>query len=263
MNKIGFGTYKLNNDIAYNTIIKALELGYRHFDTAELYKNEKEIGLATQDYINNNENININDIFITTKIWRKTLKKGYMEIKSSVLRSIEYLGKIDLLLLHTPDNIIDSWDSLSQLKEEFPNKILNIGVSNFNIENLQIISDNFNEYPSYNQIEVHPYCTRNKLIEFCNLHNINVIAHSSLLRLKYKQFNSGLLTDLSLKYNISIPSLLLAWALNKGFHVIPQSCNELHMIENLNVVNISINYEDMDKLDKLNKNFYLYTKYHD
>lgn len=252
---IGFGTYKLDKNTTYQMVKQALQIGYRHIDTANLYQNEIQVGQAIKD-----SGVNRKEIFITTKISINHIKKGdngiFLSIRESLLKlDVEY---IDLILLHGPvkNKIISSWKMLERilLGEIMDIKILNIGVSNYNIDNLKIILDNCKIKPLVNQIEINLYLQRAELYNFCVEHDIQIISHTSLIR--RLKFNCEKLESLSKKYNLSKSNILLLWLLNKNIKIIPSTTNYVHLIENFN-----IQYKILDNLEEFDENFSLFPQY--
>ncbi len=257
---IGFGTYCLKGEIGYNSTLFALKNGYTHIDTASLYDNELEIGKAIID-----SNIKRENIWITTKINMKDIKKGKETMYNSILNSLAKLNTeyIDLVLLHGPVDkcLIESWTILEDIMLELKNKIRFIGVSNYDVRHLNLILSNCKIKPYANQIEISPYLNRNSLIELCNKHKIIVVAHTSLT--KTKKFNDSKLENISLKTNISKPLILLAWALEHNMIVLPRSSNPDHIKENLECLNVKLDSNIMNELNKfyIEDSFRLYGQF--
>lgn len=223
---IGFGTYQLSN--TYENVLQALQLGYRHIDTATLYKNEAHVGQAIRD-----SGINRSEIFITTKISLRDIKKN--KIKEAVDYCLTTLNceYIDLMLLHAPvlsNNLINikAYQELCLIKDLLVNKIRYIGVSNYN--KTQLLSINHLPKPYANQIEVTPFCRKLETVTYCKENNIKIIAHSSLYYLKeYEKIE-----ELQ-QYNIA--NIMLSWAIHNSYCIIPKSTNKKHMSSNLTLSN--------------------------
>lgn len=262
--KLGFGTYKLKGKILYDVLNNALALGYRHIDTASLYRNEEIIGNVLME-----NKIKREEIFLTTKISLKDIKKGKNGILNSIEKSLKKLQVeyIDLLLFHAPIddlNIINiNWKLLEEICmnhiPKLKDKIKNIGVSNYNINHLQSILNDCKIKPFCNQIEISPFLTRDNLVSFCNQNNIKIIAHSSLT--KGTKFNDNKLMNLSIKYNLNIPLLLLCWAKYKNFILIPRTSNIDHVLQNLDCLKINLSTEAIKELDELNENYSTHPKF--
>jgi diketogulonate reductase-like aldo/keto reductase len=236
---IGFGTYRLKLDIALTSVIAALKTGYRHIDTAALYKNEKEIGLAIKE-----SGLN---------------RKGRDVIHKSILNSLEQIDTdyLDLVLLHGPtDDLTDSWQALEDviLGNVIPllNKVRFIGVSNYGIIHLETVMKICKIKPYANQFEISPYLCRDDLLNFCLRNNIVPVGHTNLI--KGEKFDDLQLDQLSQECGISKPLLLLAWALNKGLVVLPRSSVPDHIRENIECLNIKLTDKIMEELDKFHIN---------
>lgn len=257
--KLGIGTYKIGKTDVYNIVKKALKMGYRHIDTASLYRNEVEIGKAIND-----SGVHRKDIFITTKIWIRDIRKGRNGIIKSINKSLKNLNTnyIDAVLLHIPlkEQIKESWLVLEDIYRgkviELKGKIIFIGVSNYNINELKIIIEQCTIKPYINQIELSPFFQRRKLVQYCNKNNINIVAHTSLIR--GMKFEYPIIKELSQKYKTTPAIIFLKWALMKGFSIIPGTKNPKHLIENMDVDNIKIETVDINKLDDIKETFYLF-----
>lgn len=256
---LGFGTYKLQGDIGYDCILFALKQGYNHIDTATLYHNEYEIGRAIKE-----SKILRNELWITTKVQPRDISKGIDAIYNSISNSLKQLDTeyLDLVLLHGPvrNCLVKSWHALEEIilgnVEKFKDKVRFIGVSNYDIDHLEIILKNCRIKPYVNQIEVNPYLNRDHLIEHCNKNEIKVVAHTSLI--KGHKFDDYKLNEISEELGISKPLLLLGWALNKGMIVLPRSSNPDHIKENMKCLNIGLNENTMHMLNELNSGYCLY-----
>lgn len=254
---IGFGTYQLKQTTAYTSTLHALKAGYRHIDTAVLYKNEQYIGQAIID-----SKIDRSELFITTKVHINDMNKGHDEIVSAFENSLKDLqtSYVNLLLLHSPSKIIEkNWKTLEYLYDQ--KKCLMIGISNFDIDSLQIIFDNkeTNIYPMVNQIEISPFLKREKLVKYCKEKNIIIVAHSSLTR--GNKLNNKLITNLAKKYDISPANLLIKWALDNNYVVLPRSSNPDHIIENISKLDIKLLKDDIYLLNNIKEDYSLFPKY--
>ena len=244
---IGFGTYKLGNeDQTIDSIKDALNLGYRHIDTASFYGNEKFIGKAI-----NESKIKREDLFITTKLWQDS--HGYDNTIKAFYDSIEKLGVdyLDLYLIHWPtEENSETWRALEDLYDE--GKIKSIGVCNFKIGHLEDLKKTARIMPMVNQIEVHPGYTKKETIEYCIKNNIQVVAWSPMMRGKLS--NNDKMIYLSKKYNKSITQIILRWHIQNSIIPIPKSSNKSRMKENIDIFDFSIDFEDLKIIDSLNIN---------
>ncbi len=245
--KLGFGTYKLRGDVAFKSTLCALRHDYTHIDTANLYRNEEEIGKAIKE-----SRIERCKLWITTKIQVKDIRKGKDAMLESINNSLSQLGVeyLDLVLLHGPaDEMIEStWKFLEEIVlNDLKGKIRFIGVSNYGIKHLEIVLKDCKIKPYTNQIEVNPYYQRNKLRSYCQENGIIVTAYSSLI--KGEKFSDTKLEELSQNTKISKPLLLLVWAVDKDMIVLPRSSKEEHIIENMKCLDITLDKKVIQELD--------------
>jgi len=244
----GFGVYLINEEEeGYNSINKALEVGYRSFDTAQLYENEKLIGKILSE-----SGMKRSELFITTKV--ADLKQGY----DSTLRSVEQslkdlrLDQIDLLLIHWPSkkHFFETWSALEKLYNE---KIIRaIGVSNYEIHHLEELTSKSTIMPVINQVECHPYLTQQLLNDYLEKQNIAFEAWSPLGRGAI--LNDIVVKKIANKYNKSIAQIVIRWHLQKGNIVIPKSITQHRIEENARVYDFSLNDNEIKVIDSLNKN---------
>lgn len=244
---IGFGTSLVTGDECTQIIKKAIEVGYRHIDTASAYENEVEIGNAIRQ-----SKIDRKELFVTSKVWKDAM--GYENTLKSFEKSLENLGLeyIDLFLIHWPNNKdnklnIDTWKALETLYKQ--GKIKAIGVSNFLKHHLEALLPNCEILPMINQIEFHPGLMREETIEFCKEKNIVVEAWAPLG--KGKMLNNETLNDIAKKYNKSTAQLCLKWCLQNNVIPLPKSGNEIRMKENLELFDFEITEEDMKTINSM------------
>lgn len=249
--KIGVGVFQLEGKTCYDAIKIALEAGYRHIDTAQIYGNEKEVGQAIVD-----SKIPREEIFITTKIWMENLGKD--KFISSLRESLEKLQTdyVDLLLIHWPlkDNSIPMEEYLGELKKAKDLGLTrNIGVSNFTLAQLkQAISILGTQEIFTNQIEIHPYLQNSALVDFCQSHGILVSAYMPLA--KGEVIKDPILQTIAEKYQISTAAVALAWLLHKNIVTFPSSTSKEHSVANLEALNLQLRKEDIEQINQINKN---------
>lgn len=245
--KIGFGTSLIEGQKCIETIKNALQVGYRHIDTAAVYNNEKEIGQAIKE-----SSINRKELFVTSKVWKdsmgyeNTLKSFYSSLKNL---DLEY---IDLFLIHWPKNNdiqtnIDTWRALEKIYRD--GKAKAIGVSNFLKRHMEIIINNSNILPAVNQIEFHPGLIRTETIEFCKKNNIVIEAWAPLG--KGKMLSNEKLQEIAKKYNKSVAQICLKWCLQNGVLPLPKSENIERMKQNLNLFDFTISKEDVSIINNM------------
>jgi diketogulonate reductase-like aldo/keto reductase len=254
MTFVGYGTYRLTPEEAYNMVTDAVKNGYRAIDTAQLYKNEKAVGQAIID-----TQIDRDKIFITTKIVTKKIYKGKDAMEKSIIASLENLKThIDLLLLHGYVGRASAWSDLEELQQKYSTQIHYIGVSNYSYEQLSELLGICKQKPYANQIEYSPFYTRPELIKLCRDNNILVIGHSIFCQ-NQKDYNIDSLNTLSDKYKCSIYQIIIKWCLMKNISVVFGTPYKENLIENLKL-DFCLEDRDIDIIDGLNENFHLYPR---
>ena len=226
--QIGFGTYRLHKK-THDSVVNAIKIGYRHIDTAPLYKNEAEVGTTLSEC-----GVDRKHIFVTTKISRKELETN--KLVESICDSLKKINTdyIDLLLLHEPIDFEKNWGILCDYYETKGRGVVrNIGVSNFNKTQINTISGR--HIPYCNQIELNPFLHRDDLVESCRQKNIKIVAHSPLA--KGEKMDNKILNDVAEKYDISPAQAMLKWNYEQGNIVIPRSSNPEHIKENFSFLN--------------------------
>ncbi|CAG8578618.1 26948_t:CDS:2 [Dentiscutata erythropus] len=229
-------------EIAQNVVLWALEAGYRLIDTGSLYGNEEDIGIGIIK-----SGIPRDQIFITTKIQDEDCE-GYEQTLKAADSSLSKLqtSYIDLLLLHTPkcgpQKRAECFRALQELVKQ--GKVKSIGVSNYEVKHLkELIDSNPETIPAVNQIEIHPWNTRNDIVTYCAKHNIVMEAFAPLA--KGKRLNDHVIIKIAEKYNKSTAQILIRWCLQNNFIPLPKSVNKEHIIENTKAFDFEIEKEDM------------------
>jgi diketogulonate reductase-like aldo/keto reductase len=241
-------------ETTYKAVLQALRMGYRHIDTAALYRNEEDVGRAVRD-----SQIPREEIFVTTKLWNLSLKDGedgYTFAKAEAAKSLEKLniGYIDLYLIHSPHNPserMEMWRAMEELVGE--GTVRSIGVSNYGVHHIQEVLEQGTIPPAVNQIELHPFLLRDEIAEFCAFNTIRVEAYSPLA--KAQKFGHPVLLAMAKKYNKSEAQILIRWSLQRGYIALPKSVNPGRIKENANVFNFGLNEKDMAALDGLDEHF--------
>ena len=245
---IGFGTYKSGDDEETAKIIKnALNLGYKMIDTASFYNNEVGIGNGIKE-----SDIDRKDIFIVTKLWNDD--HGYDNTIEAFNKSLNNLqvDYIDLYLIHWPNKLnAETWRAFEHLYET--GKVKAIGVCNFKVEHLEELKKTAKIMPMVNQVEIHPFSTKNNIINYCKDNNIKVVAWSPISR--GRVLSNELMIDLSQKYKKSIVQIVLRWHMQKGVIPIPKSSNENRIKENIHIFDFEISSEDMKAIDSLDEGY--------
>jgi methylglyoxal/glyoxal reductase len=244
---LGLGVYQTPPGRATKNAVKsALNVGYRHIDTARIYGNEEDVGEAVRE-----SNLPRGDLFITTKLWNSD--QGYDSTLCACEVSLKRLGLdyLDLYLIHFPVPEVrnESWKAMATLLKK--GKCRAIGVSNFTIRHLEGLLNKSEVTPSVNQVEFHPFLYQKQLLEFCQKKRIQVEAYSPLAR--GERFKNPTIASFATKYSKTPAQLMLRWGLQHGLVVIPKSATEERIRENSQIFDFEISAVDMKTLDSLNE----------
>lgn len=247
--QLGFGTFKIvEQQEANNAVMTALNNGYRSFDTAQLYNNEKILGEAFV-----NSGVARQELFLTTKV--SNLNQGYEQTLKSFEQSLKDLQTdyLDLFLVHWPlkNHFFDTWKAIEQLYET--KMVRAIGVCNFHQSHFELLKTRANIKPMINQIEIHPYLVQKELIEYLNKEQIAIEAWSPLARGRVVE--EPLLINIGQKYQKSSSQVTLRWHVQKDLIVIPKSVNPLRIAENMQIFNFELTDTEMQQIDSLNEDF--------
>lgn len=248
MPQIGLGTFKVqDNEDIVNSVKWALEAGYRHIDTAAIYRNEDGVGKGIKA-----SGVPREEIFVTTKVWNSD--QGYENTLAAFETSLKKLELeyIDLYLVHWPNEepCMDTWKAMEKLYKD--GRVKAIGVSNFEIDHLQKLLDNCEIKPVINQVELHPQFPQDELREFCKNNNIAVESWGPLMQGKI--FDLPLMKDLSEKYGKSIAQIALRWQYQLGIVIIPKSIKKERIVSNVDIFDFEISAEDMKRIESLKGN---------
>jgi 2,5-diketo-D-gluconate reductase B len=240
--RIGFGTYKLTGADGQKAIEEALAIGYRHLDTARMYKNEEEVGKAIA-----NSGIAREDIFITTKVWPTEFSNVVAAAEDS-LRKLK-VDRVDLLLLHWPSDPESNKTAVAALNDIVRNGYArSVGVSNFNIEQLELARP---EAPIIcNQVEYHPYLSQAKLLAYLREYDMFLAAYRPLAIGKVATDET--LLAIGDKYKKSAGQVTLRWMMQQDSVVaLPKSSHKDRIIENLDIFDFELSEEEMTAINAL------------
>jgi methylglyoxal/glyoxal reductase len=244
---LGLGVYQSPpGQITQSAVSAALDIGYRHVDTARIYDNESDVGKALKQ-----TRTARNEIFVTTKLWNSD--QGYDSTLRACKESLRRLGvsSLDLYLIHWPVPKLrtESWKAMSELLKN--GKCRAIGVSNFTIEHLEELLENTDVVPVVNQVEFHPFLYQKKLMEYCRNKGIQLEAYAPLTR--GERLNHPVVLEVARGHSKTPAQVLIRWSLQHGNVVIPKSVKPERIRENSKIFDFNISDLDMRKLDSLNE----------
>jgi len=237
---IGFGVWQVPDDVVVDATVKALEVGYRHIDTAYLYHNERGVGEALR-----RSGLDRDDVFVTTKVWNTD--HGYDQTLRAFDKSTGLLGidEVDLYLIHWPtparDVYLDSWRALIRLREE--GRARSIGVSNFHDAHLRKIIDETGVIPAINQIELHPWLPQTELRDIDARLGIKTEAWSPLG--SGRLIDDPVIAEVSAKHGKSPAQVMVRWSIQLGNIVLPKSVTPARIEQNIDVFDFQLDDADM------------------
>lgn len=240
---LGLGTWQNTGPQCAETVRNALELGYRHVDTAQMYGNEAEVGegLAAAD-------VHREDIFLTTKIWRSNLRRD--DALSSVRVSLSKLGVdvVDLLLIHWPHPLVPVEETLGAMEElRDEGLVRHLGVSNFTAAQLQEAIRAANAPLITDQVLYHPYKDRSDLRSVCAEHDVALTAYSPLGR--GAVLSDETLVDIGARHDKCAAQVALRWLIQQdGVVAIPKATGRDHLAANLGIFDFSLSATEMEQI---------------
>jgi 2,5-diketo-D-gluconate reductase A len=243
--QIGFGLWKVLED-TQKVVEDALEVGYRHLDTAAVYGNEREVGAAIAA-----SGIDRSELFVTTKVWNSDQGRTVEAFEES----LDKLGldHVDLYLVHWPvptqGLFLQAWSDLEKLHAD--GRARAIGVSNFLVEHLEELARNSTVKPAVNQIEVHPQNSETALRRYCAEQGIAVQAYSPFAR--GELVADPALAEIAAVHGVSIPQVILRWHVQLGNVPLPKTVTRSRMEQNLDVFGFALTDEQMAYVDGLDQ----------
>lgn len=247
MPQLGYGVYQVTQDECERCVRDALEVGYRHVDTAQSYFNEEQVGSALAA-----SGIARSDIWLTTKVWLEHYGKG--ATRASIEESLRKLKTdyLDLVLLHQPfGDVFGAWSDLAKLYEE--GKIRALGISNFYTDRMVEFCE-FNEtgvVPMVNQMERHPLNQNTELMEWEHKYNIVSEAWAPFGEGRGGLFQNEVLAKIGTAHGKTTAQIMLRWNLQRGVAVIPKSVHRERMIQNLDVFDFELTSDEMAQIAAL------------
>lgn len=244
----GFGVFQVPEAICEQTVMDALQAGYRLIDTASSYQNEEAVGRAIR-----NSGIPREELFVTTKAYIQQM--GYENTRKAFEESLEKLGLsyLDLYLIHMPfGDYYGSWRALEDLYRE--GSVRAIGVCNFLPDRLLDLSYNADIQPQINQIERHPHYQRQEDLALMKELGVQPQAWAPFAEGLKGMFTEPVLAEIAKKHGKTAAQVILRWNVQQGVIVIPKSVHRERMEENLNIWDFSLDEEDMAAIATLDKN---------
>ena len=245
---LGFGTYGVNR---VDTLLAAIDCGYRLFDTAQMYGNEKEVGIAIREAITK-RGIKREEFFITTKLSSNMSFEGAKKGIESSLKALD-LGYIDLLLIHEP--YAQAKDMYRAMQEAYKEgKIKALGISSFTPKVFSEFMKSCEVLSAVNQCETHIYCQQRALIEAMKPYKTILESWSPFVAGKSGFFDNPILVQIAQKYNKNVAQVALRFLVQQGIVAIPKASNPKHMQENIAIFDFSLSVADMKAIRSLDTN---------
>jgi 2,5-diketo-D-gluconate reductase A len=248
--QLGLGVYQLDPSDTEKTVSLALEIGYRHIDTAQMYKNEAEVGSAVAA-----SGLDRGGIFLTSKLNNSFHKPD--DAKRAFNETLEKLKTdyIDLFLIHWPlpslydGDYVATWKVLESFKKDGLAK--SVGVSNFNVVHLEKLAENCELKPSINQIELHPYFQNQEVASYDSTHDIATESWSPIAQ--GDVLDDPIISTIADEVGKTAAQVVLRWHIQLGYIVFPKSATPERIKENFDIFDFELTSEQMEKIKQLNK----------
>lgn len=243
---LGYGTWKLAGADCVRGVGMALTNGYRHIDTAQIYENEEEVGTAIK-----NGGVARENIFLTTKVWMTSVDDGALQ--KSVEESLRKLKTdyVDLLLIHWPVTDVPFARQMKALTDaQARGHAKMIGVSNFNVAQLQTVRDELNTPIVTDQVEYHPYLSQKPVLDYLRSRNMFLTAYSPVARGTI--MGDPVLKAIAQEHGKTVGQVALRWLIQQGqVAAIPKAGSEKHLKENIAIFDFTLTNGDMEKIHAL------------
>lgn len=245
--QIGLGLWKVQDENQFKAGFQAaIDAGYRHFDTAQIYGNEQLLGEAWKA-----SGVDRSKLFLTTKIWLKNY--GQRHLEKSFNESLAKLQTeyVDLLLLHFPVTVLrkKAWKILEEIQVSGAAK--NIGVSNYTVRHLEEMKKYAKITPAVNQVELHVFLQQPELLEYCRNNNITVEAYSPLAH--GKVMDDPEIARIAEKHSKSYAQIMLRWCVENNLVVLAKSITASRIVENIDIFNFELDQEDLKAIKGLER----------
>jgi 2,5-diketo-D-gluconate reductase A len=249
--QLGFGVFQIEPEDTAEAVSEALEIGYRHIDTAEMYGNEKEVGEAVRT-----SGLNRSDVFVTSKLTNASHEP--QDARKAFERTLSELGfdYVDLFLIHWPlpalygGDFVSTWKTLEEFKADGRSR--SIGVSNFQIHHLERLASETKTVPAVNQIEVHPYLTNDAVRSYGRDYGIATEAWSPIAQ--GAVLKDPTITEIAEKVGKTAAQVVLRWHIQRSDIVFPKSVTPSRIKENFEIFDFELGFEDMEAISALDRN---------
>ena len=246
--QLGFGVFQIDPSETAQAVERALSVGYRHIDTAEMYRNEREVGEGIRA-----AGVDRSEVYVTSK-----LNNGYHEpddARRAFDETLSALGfdHVDLFLIHWPlptrydGDFVSTWKVLEEFKAD--GRARSVGVSNFQVDHLQRLMDECDVVPAVNQIELHPYFLNSEVAAFCEENAIAVEAWSPIAQ--GDVLGDPVLTEIAEQVGRTPAQAVLRWHVQKGYIVFPKSTTPERIEENFQIFDFELSPEQVARIEKL------------
>lgn len=246
--QLGFGTYKVEPADAVRVVGEALEIGYRHVDTAQMYGNEREVGRAVRE-----SGLPRDEVFVTTKLNNNQLTHD--DALASFDRSLTELGldHVDLFLIHWPlatvSDFVPRWNALEEIYRS--GRARAIGVSNFQEHHLRRLLEETEVVPAVNQVEIHPYLVQDDLRRFGAQHGIVTQSWSPLGR--GAVLGDATIAAIARRYDVSPAQVIIRWHVQRGDVVFPKASTRARIEENFRALDVELADADVAAISALDR----------
>jgi 2,5-diketo-D-gluconate reductase A len=248
--QLGFGVFQIPPEETAEAVERALAVGYRHIDTAEMYGNEREVGEGIRA-----AGIDRSDVYITSK-----LNNGYHEpdaARRAFDQTLADLGSdyVDLFLIHWPlptlydGDFVSTWKALEEFNRD--GRARSIGVSNFQVDHLQRLRDECEVTPAVNQIELHPYFQNREVALFCEGHRIAIEAWSPIAQ--GDVLDDAVVNEIAAAVGRTPAQVVLRWHVQRDYIVFPKSTTPERIEENFRIFDFELDDEQMARIDDLDR----------
>ena len=244
---LGFGVWKASDKEAEQSVLWALEAGYRHIDTAKIYGNEAGVGRAV-----NASGIPRDQIFVTTKLWNDDMRKKRERAAFEQSLKDLCLEYVDLYLVHWPvAQFAESWKVMEEILASKQARA--IGVCNFQIHHLEALLQTAREIPAVNQIESHPLLTQQPLLQYCEAKDMACEAWSPLGGEGARMLQEETIVGIAEKYGKTPAQIILRWDLQRGFIPLPKSVHKERIASNAALFDFTLDDADMAAINAMNQ----------